>query len=247
MRESARLRRLSALRSRLCAFGPGILSPRTQHRQGFHAQVHAHGVPGLLHRLYVLRVHRDRGEPPVGLARHRHPLRHAEEAQFLAHPHPADDRQAQAPALHAERPGLVGRTEARAAVPALEPGIARPLREERPERHAQIDHGLLGGTFRHVIHPRELGPLAPVEVPAQRRIRRRRHGRVGLPGLILPAPLCQRPVPGEAGHARGPQEIAALHIRRLERDAVRNQHDADSSTARATPSSNFRFLCDRLP
>ena len=73
------------------------------------------------------------------------------------------------------------------------------------------------------------------------------HGRVGLPGLILPAPLRQRPVPGEAGHARGPQEIAALHIRGIECDAVRNQHDADSSTARATPSSNFRFLCDRLP
>ena len=136
----------------------GDILPRAQHRQGFHAQVHAHGVPGLLHRLYVLRVHRDRGEPPVGLARHRHPLRHAEKAQFLAHPHPADDRQAQAQALHAERPRLVGRTEARAAVPALEPGIARPLREERPERHAQVDHRLLGGTFRHVIHPRGTRP-----------------------------------------------------------------------------------------
>ena len=57
---------------------------RTQHRQGLHAQVHAHSLPrtrsggaGLRHRLYVLRLDQDRGEPGLGLARHRHPLRHA--------------------------------------------------------------------------------------------------------------------------------------------------------------------------
>ena len=176
------------------------------------------------------------------------------EAQFLAHPHPADDGQADAPALDPERPGLVGRAEARAAALLLEARIARALREEGPERHAQVDHGLLGGAFRHVVHPRELGPLAPVQGPAQRRLRRLRQACPGHPirgvrlaGRMLPAPLRQRPVPGSAGRPRGPQEIVALAVRRIERDAMRDQHDPDSSTARATPSSSLRFLCDRLP
>lgn len=98
------------------------------------------------------------------------------------------------------------------------------------ERLAQLDDRHLRCALRDFQHPRELLALDGVELTPQRRLAWLGQRVVGFPCLVLPFPLGQRPVIGKARHTTGFLEIGGLHVVRIERDLVGDQH-WDTSTA----------------
>ena len=74
---------------------------------------------------------------------------------------------------------------------------------------------------------------------AERRLIGLRQRRIGPVGRVLPAPFRERPVPREARHARGLHKAGPLHVRRIERDPVRDQHIVPSRAGVAAPSGHI--------
>ncbi|MCY1234153.1 hypothetical protein D9M72_467270 [compost metagenome] len=218
-----------------------------QRRQRRHAQIDANGVMRSLDRLDVVGLDHDAGEPAVSLPTDGDTLELAGEAHGLAHPYPAHDRQLDPLAIHPEGSGLVGGAEAVPDTLLLEPGIAAPLLEERPEACAKVDDSFLHGALGYVEHPRELLPLEAVQLATKCGVGGLRQRWIVTPRRVLAPPLGQRPVPRQARHAGCAGEIGPLLVGRVQRDAVRDQHGADASTARRTPSSSFWFRCEREP
>ena len=231
----------------LVGLGAGDWVAVAERRQRGQAQIDADRLLWLLDRLDIVGLDHDAGEPAVRLATDGDALQFAGEAHRFAHPHPSHHRQFDPMPVHAEGASLVGGAEAVAAALFLEPGIAPALLEERAERAAQVDDCLLHSAFGDIEHPRKLLALEAVQLTAQTSIGRlRQRWIIGLRG-ILALPLAQRPVPRKPRRPRSAGKIGPLLVGGVQRDAVGDQHDADSSTARATPSSSFWFLWLREP
>src|SRR5690606_31942035 len=189
-------------------------------------------------------VHGDADEPLVGHAgdRGRHDL--AGEAQRLAHTHPSQIGDTYAAAVDAEL--VIGERETVVHALLAELRVFGPACKEILKRLPQLDDRHLRRVLGDFQHPRELLALDGVQLPPQGVLRGLGQSVVALPVLVLPLPFGQRPVVGKTRRARRPSQIRCLHVVRIERNLVGDQH-CDASTACRTPSSSFWFLRERLP
>jgi hypothetical protein len=106
----------------------------------------------------------------------------------------------------------------------VEPRVARPAGKEVLEGLSQLHDRYLGCVLRHLEHPRELLALDRIQLALQCSFVRLGQRRVDLARLVLPSPLGQRPVVGEAGGAGRARQMRRLRVARVEPDAVGNEH-----------------------
>jgi len=85
----------------------------------------------------------------------------------------------------------------------------RLLLVEAMEGPLQIEEGLLTGVLSDLVHPRELGPLDPIELFFKSQ------PRGFFPRLVLAFPLRQCPIPRESRNAARLSEVPVLFKSRV--------------------------------